>query len=144
MHGIETESLPVKQPVWKRFLGASKVLLARHLKKHFIYTGLNEVKKNASMFGLKKVKVIKCIFPNNLPRSLKNKKIKLCHIDVNTYKSTKKAFYFVDKRMEKNGIIIFDDYGRMHLEKEVIDNFLNNKKGKFIPLPTGQALFIKL
>tara|TARA_B000000609_G_C23989030_1_gene248742 strand:+ start:244 stop:405 length:162 start_codon:yes stop_codon:yes gene_type:complete len=47
-------------------------------------------------------------------------------------------------KISVNGVIIFDDYGRMHLEKEIIDNFLNNKKGIFFPLPTGQALFIKL
>ena len=118
-----------------------------HKKKHFIYTDLNELKKNASMFGLKKAKVIKCIFPNNLPRSLKNKKIKLCHIDVNTYKSTKKAFYFVDKRMEKNGIIIFDDYGIFGTDsiKKFIKEIKKNYSKKYIFLYNfmGQCILIK-
>ena len=118
-----------------------------HKKKHFIYPGLNEVKKNASIFGLKKIKVIKCIFPNNLPKSFKNKKIKLCHIDVNTYKSTKKAFYFVDKRMEKNGIIVFDDYGIFGTDsiKKFINEIKKNYTKKYIFLYNfmGQCILIK-
>ena len=35
----------------------------------------------------------------------------MCHIDVNTTKATKLAFEYVKKRVIKNGIIVFDDYG---------------------------------
>jgi|TARA_B110000305_G_scaffold223264_1_gene267646 O-methyltransferase len=38
-------------------------------------------------------------------------KIKLCHIDVNVYESTKEIFEYVDKKLVKGGIIIFDDFG---------------------------------
>ena len=56
-------------------------------------------------------------------KDLKLKKIKLCHIDVNTYKSTKKSFYFVKNKMVKNGFIIFDDYGMHGVEN--VTFFLN-------------------
>ena len=48
-------------------------------------------------------------FPKNL--KIKINKIKLCHIDVNTYSDTKKIFNFVHTKVIKGGIIIFDDFG---------------------------------
>ena len=52
--------------------------------------------------------------------------------------------FFYDK-IEINGLIIFDDYGWKGYEdtKEVIDIFLNDKKGSFFQFPTGQAVFLK-
>ena len=50
--------------------------------------------------------------------------------------------FFYDK-INSEGIIIFDDYGRMALEKQVIDEFFLDKQGNFISFPTGQAIFIK-
>ena len=78
---------------------------------------------------------------------LSKKKIKLCHIDVNTYKSTRKAFYFVEKRMLKNGIIIFDDYGMFGADS--IKKFINsikkkyNKKYTFLYNFMGQCILVK-
>jgi len=118
-----------------------------HKKKHFVYPDFGSVKKNAIQFGLKKVKVVKCVFPNNLSKSFKKKKIKLCHIDVNTYKSTRKAFYFVEKRMLKNGIIVFDDYGIFGADS--IKKFINsikkkyNKKYTFLYNFMGQCILVK-
>ena len=82
--------------------------------------------------------------PQVFEKSKNPDRIDLLHIDLNSSEATKDTLLFFFDKISVNGVIIFDDYGRMHLEKEVIDNFLNNKKGKFIPLPTGQALFIKL
>ena len=47
--------------------------------------------------------------------------------------------------MEKNGIIIFDDYGSPNYldTKKIIDNFFKNKKEYIFQIPTGQALIIK-
>ena len=50
---------------------------------------------------------------------------------------------FDDLLNNSEGIIIFDDYGRMALEKQVIDEFFLDKQGNFISFPTGQAIFIK-
>ncbi len=93
-----------------------------HNKDVFRFTGIDEIKFRIKKYKLKKTFVYKKYFPQNV-KDLKLKKIKLCHIDVNTYKSTKKSFYFVKNKMVKNGFIIFDDYGMHGVEN--VTFFLN-------------------
>jgi len=115
--------------------------------KHFIYEEIDEVKKNITKFNLKNTKVFKCQFPKNLSYSIKKKKFKLCHIDVNTYKSTKNAFNFIKSRMIKGGAIVFDDYGIYGADQ--IKVFINNiskkyqKQFTFIYNFMGQCILIK-
>jgi len=80
-----------------------------HKKDTFFFDDISFVKKNITKLKLKKISVHKSYFPKNLNFSVN--KIKLCHIDVNTYEGTKDVFEYVDKRLIKNGIIIFDDFG---------------------------------
>ena len=67
--------------------------------------------------------------------------------DVNTYKSTKKSFNFVRKRIIKGGVIVFDDYGIHTVDS--IKKFVNEiyKKYKknfyFIYNYMGQCILIK-
>ena len=80
-----------------------------HKKDTFFFNDISFVKKNISKLKLKKISVHKSYFPKGLKFSVH--KIKLCHIDVNTYTSTKEVFEYVDKRLIRSGIIIFDDFG---------------------------------
>jgi len=80
-------------------------------KNTFVFKNIESVNKTKNKLKLKNVKVIKGIFPNNFTKKFDKAKIKLCHLDLNTFKSTNKSFYYLDKRMLKGGIIIFDDYG---------------------------------
>ncbi len=116
-------------------------------KNHFIYKNIDEVKKNIKKFSLKRTKVFKCYFPNNLKKNLTLKKIKICHIDVNVYNSTKKTFNFVEKRMIKGGIIIFDDYGIYGVEsvKKFISKISRTHKRSFSFIYNfmGQCILIK-
>jgi len=54
--------------------------------------------------------ILKGIFPDDFP-TLTIDKIKLCHIDVDTYQSAKDVFNYAWPRIEIGGIVIFDDYG---------------------------------
>ena len=118
-----------------------------HKKNHFVYKDIKSVKINIKKFRLKNTKVYKCQFPNELSSSFKKKKFKICHLDVNTYKSTKKSFEFVKNRMIKGGIIIFDDYGIYGVDS--IKKFINqiSKKNKkdfsFVYNFMGQCIVIK-
>jgi O-methyltransferase len=118
-----------------------------HKKRHFVYKEIKIVKDNAKEFNLRNINIYKCSFPDGLGQSFKKKKIKLCHLDVNTYKSTKKSFDFVMKRIIKGGIIVFDDYG-MHTV-DSIKKFVGEiaKKHKrdfyFIYNYMGQCILIK-
>lgn len=77
----------------------------------FSYSNIDEVRKNIRKFKFKKTQVYKGFFPNDFEEKFKKLKIKLCHIDVNSYDSIKNSFYFVKNKIVKNGVIIFDDYG---------------------------------
>ena len=68
-------------------------------------------------------------------------------MDVNTYKSTKRSFEFIKKKMIKGGVIIFDDYGIYGVDS--IKKFINqiSKKNKkdfsFVYNFMGQCIVIK-
>ena len=116
-------------------------------KKFFKYQSLNELKKNIRLLKLKKTIVLKGIFPDDFKKKIKFKKIKICHIDVNTYLSTKKSFHFVDRKIIQGGYIIFDDYGNYGAEG--VKKFINeinhklSKKYHFIFNYQGQCILIK-
>lgn len=118
-----------------------------HKKDHFVFENVDEVKKNIVKFNLKKTQVIKSIFPKKLKKNLQLKKIKLCHIDVNVYKATKQSFEFVEKRLIKGGVIIFDDYGIYSVDsiKKFISNISKTRKKKFTFVYNymGQCILIK-
>ena len=118
-----------------------------HKKKHFVYEDIDAVKKNARKFKLKKIKIYKSKFPNNLNQTFKNKKIKLCHLDVNTYKSTKNSFNFIKNKIIKGGAIVFDDYGIHTVDsiKKFINeiSYTHKKDFSFIYNYMGQCILIK-
>ncbi len=80
-----------------------------HKKDVFFYEDINSIKKNIKKLKLKNTFVFKAYFPKNIKIKLKD--IKLCHIDVNTFKDTSTIFNVINKKMIKGGIIIFDDFG---------------------------------
>ena len=116
-----------------------------HIKEQtFVYKNLEELKNNINYFKIKNYKIQKCRFPNKF--KFKNK-IKMCHIDINIYKDTYKAFIFVDKYLIKNGVIVFDDYGVYKVDG-IIEavNKINKKfhmKYNFIYNYMGQCIMIK-
>ncbi len=118
-----------------------------HTKDHFVFENISEVKDNIKQLKLKKTKVIKSIFPKNLKKNLYLKKIKLCHIDVNVYKATKQSFEYVEKRLIKGGVIVFDDYGIYGADsvKKFISQISKSRKKKFTFVYNfmGQCILIK-
>jgi len=83
--------------------------------------------------------------PEIFETSLNPNTISWLHIDLNSSMPTLKCLDFFYEKLEINGIIIFDDYGWKGYEdtREIIDSFLEFKKGSFFQFPTGQGLFIK-
>jgi O-methyltransferase len=66
-------------------------------------------------------------------------------IDLNSAIATKDCLDFFYPRLEKGGVIIFDDYGFDGYEdtKNMIEEFLHSKLGTLLKFPTGQAIFFK-
>ena len=116
-----------------------------HKKEVFFYEDIEFVKKNIQKLKLKNTSVYKSYFPENL--EVKIKKIKLCHIDVNTYADTKIIFIFLNKKIQKGGIIIFDDFGIWGVDG--IKKFIyqieknHNTNYHFIKNYMGQCILIR-
>jgi hypothetical protein len=66
-------------------------------------------------------------------------------IDLNAVKPTIDTLNKFLPALVRGGVIIFDDYGvkEYHDTKKAIDEFLHNKQGVFLKLPTGQAIFFR-
>ena len=59
---------------------------------------------------------------SNLPR-----KISILRLDTDWYESTKVELEVLYPRLEKNGILIIDDYGGWLGSKKAVDEFFKNK-----------------
>ncbi len=116
-----------------------------HKKEVFFYDDIDFVKNTITKLRLKNTKVYKAFFPKNL--KVKINKVKLCHIDVNTFQDTKKIFNWIEKKIIKGGIIIFDDFGIWGVDG--IKKFIyqiekkHNNNYYFIKNYMGQCILIK-
>jgi len=113
-------------------------------KDIFDYSYLNVDTTKKNLFEFKKNLTFN---EGNIPEIFETtshpEKIDLLHLDLNSKEATLNSLEFFYEKILSGGVIIFDDYGRIRVEKEVIDKFFINKKGNFISLPTGQAIFLK-
>lgn len=68
------------------------------------------------------------------------------HLDLNAAAPTLLALAYSYDKVVKGGLFVFDDYGWRGYEdqRSEIDEFLRDKPERLIPLPTGQALLVKL
>ena len=116
-----------------------------HKKDIFVYDDISLIKKNIKKLKFKKINIFKAYFPKNI--NIKINRVKLCHIDVNTYYDTKQIFNFLKKKIIKGGIVIFDDFGIWGVDG--IKKFIyeiekkNSKEFYFIKNYMGQCILIK-
>jgi O-methyltransferase len=103
------------------------------------------VKKLMQKAGLTKYKILKGIFPDDFKGKIDIEKLKICHIDVDTFESAKGVFEYAWPRMVSKGVVVFDDYSAWGCEgvtKYV--NSLKPKDGVFIHNLNGHAIMIKI
>jgi O-methyltransferase len=91
--------------------------------------------------------IIKGIFPEESGSIIESESFSLAYLDLDVYLSTKDAFNFIWPKMNKNGIVVFDDYG-MISACEGIYRFVNEIKHDndkiFFQNMNGQAYIIKI
>jgi O-methyltransferase len=106
-------------------------------------TSLEGVKRYLS--GFDHIDFYQGLFPQTA-RSLEALKFSLAHIDVDIHRSVADCCHFFYPRMEKGGIMIFDDYGHPCCPgaKTAVDEFFIDKAEKPCYLPTGQCVVIRL
>ncbi len=88
----------------------------------------------------------KGILPQTIPRSAEPLlKYDWVHIDLNNGPLTIEVLSAIETRCSPECIVLFDDYGHFaHLEtKTLVDGYASSRGGLLIPLPTGQAVWIR-
>ncbi len=74
-------------------------------------TSLEVVEKLMERLNLKNVHLLKGVFPDDTGEKVASLDFRLCHIDVDVYRSAKDVFEWVWPRLSSGGVVIFDDYG---------------------------------
>ena len=109
-------------------------------------TSFEDVNNFLKSLNLKNYQILKGIFPDETGHYLENKKIKFCHIDVDTYQSAKDITEFLWSKIISRGVIVFDDYG--FVGSEGVTKFVNefieiNKNLIFLHNLNGHGIIIK-
>jgi O-methyltransferase len=103
------------------------------------------VEKLFSEIGISNFKILEGIFPEETGNQVSDRKFRLCHIDVDVYKSAKDIVEWIWGKMSLGGIIVFDDYGFRGTDG--ITKFVNEEMEKsdriIIYNLNGHAIFIK-
>jgi O-methyltransferase len=74
-------------------------------------TSKQTVERLVEALGLRNVKLLQGIFPDDTGAALEDLTFRLVHIDVDVYRSAKDVFDWAWPRLSQNGVVVFDDYG---------------------------------
>lgn len=118
-----------------------------HINEKYIFSNLSDLGFDNSNF--KKIKFIKGFYENSFKKEFRNiNKISLLHIDCDLYSSTKISLETWFDKVEKNGLIVFDEYlnsiNKFPGAIKAIDDFFGQDKNKIKMCPfTKQYYLIK-
>lgn len=74
-------------------------------------TSAEIVRDLANSMGLPNVRVLQGIFPEDTAGLIPSTQIRLCHIDVDVYRSAQDILTWVWPKVPPGGIVVYDDYG---------------------------------
>ena len=104
------------------------------------------VRELLSGAGADGVELLVGIFPDDTGEQIADRRLALCHIDVDVYQSAKDCFEWAWPRMVPGGVIVFDDYGFYGCEgvteyvKEISGQEDGSTRIVAIPSLSGQAI----
>lgn len=98
----------------------------------------------AYLSDCKNIRFYQGVFPSTA-EDVRNITFCLVHIDVDIYQSVIDCCNFFYMRMQKGGMMIFDDYGFLTCPgaKVAVDEFFADKPEYPCYLPTGQCIVIR-
>jgi O-methyltransferase len=113
-----------------------------HRKGDFADTSLPAVQRQLN--GCGEVHFYKGFFPETAG-PIENSRFCMVHIDADIYQSVKDSCAFFYPRLEKGGILIFDDYGFPSCPgaRKAVDEFLSDKPEVPFYLPSGQCFIVR-
>lgn len=114
-----------------------------HRAGDFCDTSLEYVKNKLSKYSDINI-YLKGLFNKNFS-NLIDERFSLVHIDCDIYSGVKECCEFFYNRLNKFGIMLFDDYGFYSCPgaKQAVDEFFEDKIENIIILETGQAFIVK-
>lgn len=91
------------------------------------YSGFEEVKHNLSLSGLlpECIIMIKGKVEDTIPTQLPTKSISLLRLDTDWYESTKHEMNYLYPLLNKNGVLIIDDYGHWEGCRKAVDEYVS-------------------
>ena len=98
----------------------------------------------ANLVGIEKLAFHQGFFPETA-KGLEAERFCFVHVDVDIHQSAAAACEFFYPRLERGGVLVFDDYGLPSCPglKLAVDDFFARKPEKPTYLPTGQAVVLK-
>jgi O-methyltransferase len=89
--------------------------------------------------------ILQGIFPEETKHMIENATFSLVHIDVDVYESGSDAWDFIQSRLSKGGVVIFDDYGFISCSgiTKLVEELINNPRYIFIHNINGHAIFVR-
>ena len=110
----------------------------------YYYLSIENTKHNLVEFQTKTV-FNKGYIPETFQASDNPTEIVWLHIDLNSAMPTTAALKYFFGKMPPGGVILFDDYAwhGFHDTKLAVDEFLSRQAGVLLPMPTGQAIYLK-
>ena len=85
------------------------------------------VERLVEQFGLHNVELLQGIFPDETAGPIENERVRLCHIDVDVYRSAADVFTWTWPRLVSGGVVVFDDYG--FSTTPGVTQFVNEQRG---------------
>ncbi len=94
---------------------------------------------------LKNCSVHQGVFPESADATLSDKKIALCHIDVDVYQSALDIVDWAKPRMVAGAVMVFDDYGFHHCDgiTRLVNELKQTGEWLFVYNLNGHAILIK-
>ena len=113
-----------------------------HHKGDFADTSLESVQRQFTDCG--DVRFYKGVFPDTAG-PIENCRFCMVHVDADIYQSVKDSCTFFYPRLEKGGVMVFDDYGFSSCPgaRKAVDEFFADKEELPFYLPSGQCFIMK-
>jgi len=95
---------------------------------------------------LDNVRILQGVFPDESAHALEGELVRLCHVDVDVYRSARDIHEWVWPRLAAGGMVVYDDYGFRHCEG--ITAFVGEQFGepdrRVIHNLNGHAVIVKV
>ena len=105
------------------------------------------VERLVESLHLDDIEILAGVFPEETAHLISpDRRFRLCHIDVDVYRSARDAFEWVWERIVPGGVVVFDDYGFLECEgvTALVDEEAQGPDRMMIQNLNGHAILIKV